>query len=627
MDTITNEQILKAITFLRQEKEKKSDLFAGVQRFTLQVCMFKLPVLPKDAKNSQLVRVVLPHMLPNVDACLIVSDGENKKDRTKIEETIQHYEQLLNKEKITEIKEIIPLLKMKLEYQTFEAKSALATSYNLVLADASVYRFLPPLLGKAFHRKKRTPVQVSLQGTGVGKRLKQSLRTQLCELSFKGANNSVVVGEGEMTDEEIAENVKAAVTKLAEVLPGGENNIFKFNLRLHDSIVLPIYISGADRASVPVPPLPEMYENQGETLEDEVSTVKGKVTIKPDGSVIITKADGRKEVIRPDTEKTVPSVNIPPRKTQIRRGRRGHRGGLAKKKSVTGKPAERARKRLEKMRSKPLSSNKVNPITGSQPDVEVNAKSPALGSSASKKRKLEAPSTPAHLSPKQSHQSQTQETSAAATPTAKSINMKSPLKSGKKSVKTPGKAKSPVKSKTPAKTTANETTTAAKTPAKQATTAANTPAKLATTAAKTSAKQATLTAKTPAKQATPTAKTPPKQTTPTAKTPAKQATPTAKTPAKQSTPTAKKLAKVSMRTAKTPAKESCLPIKKSSSPVTPLMKRSDMSPAHAANSIRKTPRTGSRAVKETMKTPKSDSKLKVTKTPLKTPTTSKKMKA
>ena len=49
---------------------------------------------------------VLRHALPNVDSCLIVADGENRGDRTKIDETIQHYEDLFRKEGITEIKEV-----------------------------------------------------------------------------------------------------------------------------------------------------------------------------------------------------------------------------------------------------------------------------------------------------------------------------------------------------------------------------------------------------------------------------------------------------------------------------------------------------------------------------------------
>ena len=48
---------------------------------------------------------------------------------------------------------------------------------------------------------------------------------------------------------------------------------------------------------MPVPELPQSLQSQQEILEDEVSTVKGKVRIEADGSVIVTRPDGVQQVI------------------------------------------------------------------------------------------------------------------------------------------------------------------------------------------------------------------------------------------------------------------------------------------------------------------------------------------
>ena len=51
--------------------------------------------------------------------------------------------------------QIVPLKQIKLEYQPFEAKRNLLNMYDVYLADATVIRLLPEILGKAFYGRKR----------------------------------------------------------------------------------------------------------------------------------------------------------------------------------------------------------------------------------------------------------------------------------------------------------------------------------------------------------------------------------------------------------------------------------------------------------------------------------------
>ena len=45
--------------------------------------------------------------------------------------------------------------------------------------------------------------------------------------------SSLNVGQMDMTDEEIIENIQTAIERLISVVPGGEKNIYSFKLHVH----------------------------------------------------------------------------------------------------------------------------------------------------------------------------------------------------------------------------------------------------------------------------------------------------------------------------------------------------------------------------------------------------------
>lgn len=57
--------------------------------------------------------------------------------------------------------------------------------------------------------------------------------------------SSLNVGQMDMTDEEIIENIQTAIERLTSVVPGGEKNIYSFKLHVHMNNLpeIPIYIS------------------------------------------------------------------------------------------------------------------------------------------------------------------------------------------------------------------------------------------------------------------------------------------------------------------------------------------------------------------------------------------------
>ncbi len=51
--------------------------------------------------------------------------------------------------------QIIPLKRVKLEFGPLEARRNLANMFDMFLADASVARLLPEILGKPFYGRKK----------------------------------------------------------------------------------------------------------------------------------------------------------------------------------------------------------------------------------------------------------------------------------------------------------------------------------------------------------------------------------------------------------------------------------------------------------------------------------------
>lgn len=90
------------------------------------------------------------------EVCLIVKDID-KKDRD-YEKTIRKYEKLIKDNQLDKIiKKVMPLKQLNLEFRPFEAKRTLSTSFDIFLADKSLYEILfnGSKLGKEFRKRKK----------------------------------------------------------------------------------------------------------------------------------------------------------------------------------------------------------------------------------------------------------------------------------------------------------------------------------------------------------------------------------------------------------------------------------------------------------------------------------------
>ncbi|RMZ97840.1 ribosomal L1 domain-containing 1-like, partial [Brachionus plicatilis] len=222
----------------------KNELFAEAKKISLQVCLHKIPNL----LNDKLILCKLPNPLFTEDTspevCLIVKDID-KKDRD-YEKTIRKYEKIIKDNQLDSIiKKVLPLKQLNLEFRPFETKRTLSTSFDIFLADKRLHEILfnGSKLGKEFHKRKRMPFGVDVEGS---KNLKEDvmkiLNSTTIRLTGKGPVLDVNTFLSTHSVQQAVENVNAVKAELIKNLPGGESNIKSMFIKSTDAPAIPIYI-------------------------------------------------------------------------------------------------------------------------------------------------------------------------------------------------------------------------------------------------------------------------------------------------------------------------------------------------------------------------------------------------
>lgn len=261
--------------------EDKKDLFASDgQKVSLQVSGIKLP----KSSDSQVLKCSLPHSpLPvSKDVCLFVKDLE-KGIKVDHEETVRHFTSMLEDKGVKGVTQVIALRELKVEYKQYEAKTQLVHRFDKFLADARIIRLLPPLLGKAFYKRKMLPVQVNLNAKNLSAEFSKIVNTVTLPLKNSGSCASVVVGLTTMEQKNLVENTAKLVQMLEDKYPGGWKNVRSVHLRC-GQVSLPLYVSL--RATQEVGMVHGAKRDGKGVVVDELSTVVGAtVIVTPGGAV------------------------------------------------------------------------------------------------------------------------------------------------------------------------------------------------------------------------------------------------------------------------------------------------------------------------------------------------------
>merc|ERR1719458_1350855 len=275
----------KKLVELRDSEEvKKKDLLGSAcgegRKVQVSVAAIKLP---REA-DAQVLQLPLPHPTTPVtrDVCLIVKDFE-KGIRPDHEPTVAHYEALLAEKGVKGVTKVMSLRELKVEYKTFESKTALSHLYDHFLVDARIIRLVPKFLGKPFYKRKKFPVQVKLDAKNLVKEMEKALSTSCLALAHTGTSSCVTIGLTSMPEDQLSSNLVAAVRLLETRYPGGWANIRALHL-LSGTDSLPFYVTL--RATKEVGLVRGLKRKNKGLVSGELSTVVGAtVTVTPTGGV------------------------------------------------------------------------------------------------------------------------------------------------------------------------------------------------------------------------------------------------------------------------------------------------------------------------------------------------------
>lgn len=299
------DKVLSAVNSLKEyikkkhEESKNAELFDGnTEPVFLQISSVKKATCPK-----RMLRFSLPHSLVHdlTDICLIVPDIKGSKRNP--DAAIEYYQELLAKNNVTNIKEVIPLRVMGQEYSQYEMKRKLGNRFDMFLADSRISHYLICHLGKAVAYTRKHPIPVRLASGDIKKNIQKALSKTQMKIGTDLNSFSVVVGHMSQSAEEISANIRAVAEGLAEKFPGNWPNVRALYIKPLTNIVLPVYISLLSPNSVAVPVIKPMKKKGDIVVEGELSTMlDATVTVKPDGTVIVHKNRTRKSSLSDDED-------------------------------------------------------------------------------------------------------------------------------------------------------------------------------------------------------------------------------------------------------------------------------------------------------------------------------------
>ncbi|XP_063972790.1 ribosomal L1 domain-containing protein CG13096 [Diachasmimorpha longicaudata] len=277
----------------KSKEGKKSLLPEEENAIFLQVNCIKIPKTPRRQ-----LRVFLPHMMvgPTDDVALFVPDLE-KGRRKDYEKTIDHWETILRNKNVSQIKEVIPMNKVKTEYSQYEMKLKLGRLFDFFLVDGRITGHMTHLLGKTFRRSARPPTPVKLQRDNLKSEIDNALRKTNMEIHGAGNCHTMQVASVSMSEQQIVENIIAAFKALEKEYPGGLGNIRSILLKSAKTLALPVYYSTKNKNKVPVPNIAAKRPKAFKTVEGELSTTLKNVVVQvhPGGKVTSKKMKKEKK--------------------------------------------------------------------------------------------------------------------------------------------------------------------------------------------------------------------------------------------------------------------------------------------------------------------------------------------
>ncbi|KAM0865499.1 hypothetical protein ACQ4PT_043207 [Festuca glaucescens] len=138
------------------------------------------------------------------------------------------------------VSEVVPFSAIRTDYRPYESRRRFSASYDLFLADRALLPMLPRLLGKSFYSTKKAPLAVDFTRAGWPEQVRKVINSTFLYMRT-GTCSGIKVGRLDMEEEEIVDNVMAAVEAAVEKVPKNWANVRALHLKAVDSVALPIY--------------------------------------------------------------------------------------------------------------------------------------------------------------------------------------------------------------------------------------------------------------------------------------------------------------------------------------------------------------------------------------------------
>merc|ERR1712062_134850 len=164
---------------------------------------------------------------------------------------------------------VISLRELKVDYKTFESKTALCHRHEMFLADDRIIRFLPQFLEKAFYKRKKFPMAIDMTSPNLAKIVQKALQTVTLPLHNQGVCTMVRLGHTNMPENHLVDNILAASEILIKKYPGGFKNIRSLMIKTETSLALPIHLSTLSANEVGFVDTFKPKEEKKEDITDE----------------------------------------------------------------------------------------------------------------------------------------------------------------------------------------------------------------------------------------------------------------------------------------------------------------------------------------------------------------------
>jgi len=226
VEALTKHVAIKA----REKNESKTSLFEEDEFISVTFTLKKAPVVQQLSLKPKRVKLAHPLYGEGSEICVIVKDPQ------------KYFKDLFLQEGIS-VSKVIGISKLRKNYKTYEAKRQLCQSYDVFFADDRVIHYLQLLLGKAFLKRKKQPLLINLSKTKSAANEMNKARISTTFVMGSGTTSAVKVARTNMTTEQICENIVAAVSRVAQLIPKKWKNIQAIHIKTNDSVALPIFNS------------------------------------------------------------------------------------------------------------------------------------------------------------------------------------------------------------------------------------------------------------------------------------------------------------------------------------------------------------------------------------------------